>query len=289
MGDIRYSICATHYNNGEYIRESAGVFADLIENHPEWELIVTDAGSDDGSLEYLQALANEQDNVRLIIEEGTNIGQGRRLAARAARGEILVQVMDLDAEYYQDERLFEIMAFYEQLLETEGEVMLSAGVNFCTTSLLKELGGWKDLIACEETEIKRRALREGKLRFCPLEFFEVNAGLSKNFRDGVERFYHNSSAKFQAGVGFWYMLYYWLRYAPGIRPKLGAVIVFPIAYYNVKSADSQVERSYDKHDPYIMGFKSTVYEHHPEFWIKVPDDLEEYAAEDERRGFLNQN
>jgi hypothetical protein len=166
--------------------------------------------------------------------------------------------------------------------------MLSAGVNFCTTSLLKKLGGWKDLVACEETEIKRRALREGKLRFCPLEFFEVNAGLSKNLRDGVERFYHNASAKFQAGVGFWYMLYYWLRYAPGIRPKLGAVIVFPIAYYNARSADRQVGSSYDKHDPYIMGFKSTVYKHHPEFWIEVPDHLEEYAAEDERRGFLNQ-
>lgn len=288
MTNTRYSICATHYNNDDYIRESAGVFAELIEGRPRWELIIADAGSDDGSLAYLQTLADEQDNVQVIIEKGINIGEGRRLAARVARGDVLVQVMDLDAEYYRDERLFEITAFYEDLLETEGEIMLSAGLNFCPASLLNQLGGWRDLIACEETELKRRALRQGKLRFCPIEFFDTNAGQEKNLRKGLKRFYYNTSAKLQTGVGFWYMLYYWIRYAPGLRPKIGAPLVFPVAYYNIRSTGKQTENSYEKHDRYILGFKSAVYKHHPEFWIELPEQLETYAAEDERQGFLTQ-
>lgn len=281
MSDIRYSICATHYNNAEYIDNSAGVFAELVEGRADWELVVTDAGSDDGSLEYLRRLADGQENVRVIVEEGINIGQGRRLAAAAARGDILVQVMDLDANYFRDTRILETAEFYEQLVAEEGDVMLSAGVNYCTSDLLEELGGWNELVANEETELKRRALQEDRLRFCPIRVFDQNAGLVKGLRDGIERFYHNSTAKFQAGVGFWHMLRFWLREAPGVKPKLGAFVVFPAAWVTAKRSGVSIEDSYERDDVYVMDFKKTVYERRPELWLDPPESLSPYVDHEE--------
>ena len=281
MTDVRYSICATHYNNADHIENSAGVFAGLIEGRDDWELVIADAGSDDGSLEYLKRLENERENVRVLLREGINIGEGRRLAAEAARGDVLIQVMDLDANYYRDSRLVETTAFYERLLDREGEVMLSAGVNFCTKSLLAELGGWNDLIANEETELKRRALRRGRLRFCPIRMFDRNRGLEKGLPARTERFYHNSAAKFQAGVGLGHMVRYWLRNAPGLLPKLGALVVFPLAWLSAERSGVRIENSYRRNDRYVMDFKRSVYEHRPELWLESPEELSAYVDETE--------
>lgn len=260
---IKYSICATHYNNNEYIRDSVGVLAYLIEGHSDWELVITDAGSNDGSLSYLRTLSEEQDNVRVVVNETINIGEGRQLAAEEARGKILVQVMDLDAEYYKDERIFKIVSFYEELIEQESDIMLGGGLNICTKSLLNELGGWKSLPANEETEIKRRALKQNKLRFISFELFKHHGGDGKSLSDAIDRFYYNSMAKFQAGVGFWHMVWFWLKNAPGIKPKVGSMFIFPFAYVRSKWGKEQIKGSYDRDDNYLIGFKSTVYRKNP--------------------------
>jgi len=129
---VKYSICATHYNNNEYIRDSVGVIAKKIEKKEDWEMVIVDAGSDDGSLEYLETISQKQKNIRVIIEEGASIGGGRQIAVEEAKGNILIQIMDLDAEYHSDSRLFEITNFYETILKNEGEVQLSAGAYFST-------------------------------------------------------------------------------------------------------------------------------------------------------------
>ena len=281
MSDVRYSICATHLNNNDYIRDSAGVFADLIVDRENWELVVTDAGSNDGSLEYLQTLAHEQENVRIIIEKGINRGEGRQLASEEAVGDILIQVMDLDAVYFRDDRLLKTTDFYEKLLKDEGDVMLSAGLNFCTKKLLQELGGWSDLIANEETELKRRALRLDRLRFCPIEMFVGNAGSDKSFIPSIRRFYYNSTGKIQSGVSLRHMILYWLRHAPGIKPRVGALIVFPFSWITAIQSETENRKSYRPKDKYIMGFKRSAYENRPDIWLEPPEPLQKYVDSNE--------
>ena len=276
MEDIRYSICATHYNNAGYLQDSVGVFADLIKGRDDFELVITDAGSDDGSLEHLQQLAKEQENVRIVVEEGINIGEGRRLASSVARGNILIQVMDLDADYYRDNRIIQILEFYEDLIQREGDVMLNTSVIFCTKELLNELGGWRPFPTNEETELRRRALRAGKLRFCPIEVLGENAGNRKGLVSATKRFYLNTRGKFQAGVGFWYALNYWLRHAPGLKPKLGAVVVFPVAWIAAKRSNITICDSYSKKDNFILGFRKATFEQHPEIWLDPPEPLVQY-------------
>ncbi|MFB6188212.1 MAG: glycosyltransferase family 2 protein [Halobacteriaceae archaeon] len=281
MVATKYSICATHYNNAEYIKESAGVLAEMIEDRPEWELVITDAGSDDGSLEYLRDLADQQDNVRVVVEKGINIGEGRQLATKIAGGDILVQPMDLDAAYYQDDRIIDITHFYEDIIENEGEVLLSAGIAFCTANLCKELGGWREFATNEETELKRRALRQDKLRFCPIRVFDQHSGSDKGLISEIKRFYNNSTAKFQTGVRFWHMLLFWLRNTEGLKPKFGAVLVFPFSWLAAKRSGTSFTDSYDKYDEYLIDFKKTVYQKNPELWLDPPESLAEYVNEAE--------
>lgn len=281
MADIRYSICATHYNNMEYIEESVGVLSDLIQNKEKWEIVITDAGSSDGSLRYLRDLSRDRGDVRVIVRDGISIGEGRKLATEKARGTILVHPMDLDAIYYNDERLFKTTRRYEQLIEQEGDIYLGAGVEFITKSLLRALGGWSELTSCEETELKRRALRENKLRFCTLKMFHSHGGDCKNLSEKVGRFYNNSVAKFRSGVGFWYMIYYWLRYSNNIKSKVGATIIFPAAYLGYLRAGKN-RKSYDKRDNYILDFKRSVYQQHPEIWIDPGEELRDYVDEEEK-------
>ncbi|MUW13426.1 glycosyltransferase [Halorubrum sp. CBA1125] len=104
--DIQYSVCSTHYNNVEYIEDSAGFIASIIEDRPEWELVISDAGSDDGSLEYLLDLSKGRKDVRVVMAEGSSIGKGRQVALEHSRGDVVISLGDLDAIYYQDDRLF---------------------------------------------------------------------------------------------------------------------------------------------------------------------------------------
>lgn len=274
----QYSICATHYNNEDKIRDSVGVLAEEISGRDDWELVVVDAGSDDGSLEYLRELSAEQENVVVIVEPGVSIGEGRQTAVKHSEGSILIQVMDLDAEYYSDGRIFDITEFYEELLDDEGPVQFGAGAYFSTRDLMENLGGWRDLAANEETELKRRALRHGKLRLCSLHLFKGHTD-DKGFIERLERFYLNSLSKFEGGVSFWHMLTYWIKNAPGLFPKLGAGVVFPVAWGAARRRGEQFDGSYRTHDQYVMDFQKSVYEQRPDVWIDPPEELREYVID----------
>jgi hypothetical protein len=155
-------------------------------------------------------------------------------------------------------------------------VQLSAGAYFSTKELMNELGGWKDLVANEETELKRRALRADKLRFCPVFLFKNHTD-EKELIGNIKRFYHNTYAKFKAGVGFWHMLFFWLRKSTGLRPRIGALLMFPIAWIKSRGSEDRDLASYTKQDPYIKDFQKSVYNRHPELWLEPPESLQKYV------------
>lgn len=274
-----YSICATHYNNIEYIEKSAGVLAETIEGLEDWELVVVDAGSDDGSLEYLKDIATSQNNVRLFIAEGSNIGRGRSLAAENARGDVLIQVPDMDAEYYSDGRIFDIVNFYERLVEKDEAVMLNViGGYIVSKTLLEEMGGWNEIPVAEERGLGRRFLREGKLRFCDVKLFKHNYGENKGLKSSLKRFYRNSVVKMYSGASLPWLFKKWFTNTDSLKPKIGAIIVFPVAWIDAHLLRDIQLHTYDKQDEYILDFRESVRENDPEIWLDVPDDLEEYAA-----------
>lgn len=165
---VKYSVCITHRNMNRTIRPSlASVIRQLDE---DFEVVVVDALSDDGSEKYLGLLSDGR-RIRLF-REGCSRGRGRDLAAKMARGDILIQQVDMDVVYRDVFR-----AAVERFLELEatgGRVCLvwtgSGGrevglvvLTVCRRELVEELGGWPDLNHGEDTLFWLRASKVGSL------------------------------------------------------------------------------------------------------------------------------
>lgn len=275
--DIWYSICSTHYNNVDYIEDSAGYIASIIKNRPRWELVISDAGSNDGSLEFLQELSEGRDDVRVIMAEGSSIGKGRQVALEHSRGDIVISLGDLDAVYYRDNRLFDFVSFYENLVEEEGDIMLGGGAMVASRELYDQLGGWNDLEVTERRDLKRRALAQGRLRFCDILLHKENDGKKKGFIGSIQRFYDVARMKLKSGVGLEYLIWRWLTDTSTIKPKIGALLVFPAAWLINKLQKTPKLNSFDRHDNYAFDFQQSLQREVPEIWLEPTGELEEYT------------
>jgi len=273
---VKYSITSTHYNNNDFIRESAGVFANLIENRDDWELVISDAGSDDGSLSYLQNLEASQSNVRIVMAEGASIGKGRQVAFEHARGDVIISLGDLDASYYEDERLLDVVAFYEDLVQKEGDILLGGPVMIGSHDLIEDLGGWNDLWTTERRDLKRRALREGKLRFCDFSIVKSHPSQEKRFTDALDRFYTNARMKLKTGIALPHLITHWLRNAPSLKPKIGALLVFPAAWIHNQMTGIERINTFDPNDPYALDFQKSVQRENPDIWLEPTGPLKKY-------------
>jgi len=263
---VRYSLCATHYNNYDYLPKSVGVIADKISEKDDWEMVIADAGSNDGSLEYLRNVSENQCNIHLHIEPGCNIGKGRRLAAKYASGPILFQLTDLDAEYHSDNRIFEIMELFETEVLPTDAALTGCGAYIMSEDLLREIGGWRDLPVAEERDMGRRLLREDKLYFIEKEVYTSNAGSNKVGIPKYERAVRNWSVKLQSGVSLRYLLGTYISRG-NLKQAVGGLFVAPVAWWSFKTGNFDYD-TYDAKDPYVLNFGPTVKQRHPELLLE---------------------
>ena len=277
VGDIQYSVCSTHYNNVEYIEDSAGYIASIIKNREDWELVISDAGSDDGSLEYLQNLSEGREDIKVVMAEGSSIGKGRQVALDHSRGEVVISLGDLDAVYYHDNRLFDFVSFYEKLVKEEGDIMLAGGAMIASRKLYYELGGWNDLQVTERRDLKRRALAQGKLRFCNVLLHKENAGKEKEFVGSIKRFYNVARMKLKSGIGLEYLIWRWMTDTSTLKPKIGALLIFPTAWLVNKIRATPTVDSFNRHDTYAFDFQRSLQREVPDIWLEPSGDLEEYV------------
>ncbi len=109
MGTPLVSIGISFYNNQETLLESIkSVFAQTYNN---WELIMVDDGSTDGSLALARSI--DDPRVRLLTPDGKNLRLAARLnqLTRAARGDYIAR-MDAD-DLSHPERLVRQLEFFE--------------------------------------------------------------------------------------------------------------------------------------------------------------------------------
>lgn len=260
----------------EWLPDSVGTLASQIKGLEDWEFVISDAGSTDGSLEYLYNLEKQQDNVHIVVDEGTSIGKGRAIAAEHAKGNILVQIADLDGIHHTDGRIFDIVNFYEELVERNGGVQMNVrGAFIITTELLNEIGGWYDLEVAEERELSRRLIREEKIRFCPIEIIKYSAGREKKLPKSIKRSYKNAIAKFNSGARLQDLVYLWVCEKSGIKTTITAFSIFPLAWGG-HLFDSNGYNTYDEFDIHLAKKPREI---HPELCIEPPVYLEKYAED----------
>jgi glycosyltransferase involved in cell wall biosynthesis len=139
----------------------------LSQTDEDFEVIVVDAGSTDGSLERLRRYSSES-RITLIVKRCSR-GMGRQIAFENASGEYIIANMDLDETYRP--RLKELLAFYHErcdglfllsLLEASEELREFQNVTVLPRAGASQIGGWHDLQYGEDWELLARAAKAGK-------------------------------------------------------------------------------------------------------------------------------
>ena len=93
MSSPSVSVCMPVYNTKRYVAEA--VESILAQTFGDFEFLIIDDGSTDGSRAILERYAKQDDRIRLISRPNTGIAGARNEALGLARGE-LIAVMDSD-------------------------------------------------------------------------------------------------------------------------------------------------------------------------------------------------
>jgi len=160
----KYSILITTYNTIETIRLSLESILSQIDD--EFEVIVVDSYSTDGTLEYLKNLA-DRGKIRLITQKCTR-GVGRQIALQHARGRYVIARVDMDEIY--NPIIKKLAEYYVRKSKELGEFVLYAGqvggFYFSTKRFMLSINGWKDLQWGENYELNKRLMDADKLWVC---------------------------------------------------------------------------------------------------------------------------
>jgi glycosyltransferase involved in cell wall biosynthesis len=113
------SLCSTVFNESESIE--SWLTSIMNQTRPPAEIVICDAGSTDGTADLISGFASGDTDVKLIVEEGANVPEGRNIAIAAARHPIIAIT---DAGTVLDEDWLERLV---APLEADPEVAVSAG------------------------------------------------------------------------------------------------------------------------------------------------------------------
>jgi len=147
------SIYATVYNNAYVVERSVSSLIEALPDFDEnYELVVVDNFSTDGTWEKLQKLKKQHKNIRLYRRKCSR-GLGRDIALRLTQGDYVMYV-DLDTIFQP-----QFGRIVEKIRQrcTSGELW---NFGFSTRdTMLHLVGGWKDLNFGEDWELVYRAIR----------------------------------------------------------------------------------------------------------------------------------
>jgi glycosyltransferase involved in cell wall biosynthesis len=89
-----FTVAICTLNRLDLLRETAAVALEQLADFPQGRLLIVDNGSEDGTLCYLEQLAADNPNVRLVLEPVLGIYHARKTAIAEAEGDYLVFLDD---------------------------------------------------------------------------------------------------------------------------------------------------------------------------------------------------
>ena len=156
VNEVEISIYSTVYNNSRTIVHCVTLLAKVMnELNVNWEFVVTDNYSTDGTYELLVNLSKVYP-IR-IVRYRCSRGLGRDIALRNTCGKY---VMYIDGDVMLSPKTSKLIHFY---LENTREDAVYVPFGFANRSLILRIGGWRDLNHGEDTEFFARAALKAKL------------------------------------------------------------------------------------------------------------------------------
>lgn len=95
----RFSLVMPAYNAQDTLERAVGSV--LAQTHDDWELVIVDDGSSDGTLQIARGLEAQDARIRVVTQPNTGCAGARRTGALRARGEFVTKV-DADDQLTSD-------------------------------------------------------------------------------------------------------------------------------------------------------------------------------------------
>ena len=164
MKKIKYSICSTSYNVASRVRRSLDSIINLIENPEEFEIVVVDSKSTDGTTDILKEYKTMFPNFKLI-EKKCKRGEGWRLAFNNSSGKYIIWIA-LDTIYLPQWK--EFLKAYESWNEHDKFVVRLNFFGVAPRYLIQKAEGWKNLQSHEGFQMWYNLSKMGAFKWSPL-------------------------------------------------------------------------------------------------------------------------
>lgn len=198
-----YTIPICNYNMSETLEESLRSI--LTQVTDDYEVLVVDGGSTDGSIEILEQFDGEYENFRFVAlarDPNRHLGGDRRISVNEAAGEYLL--LHLDADDHYENAILDFVTIYHQIeSQIDRElVLVGSHITMIRKDHLDALGGYRNLQAAEDIDLWRRAIADGGTRYLWLDCnaFWENLGYEKDLVTKTRRLLAMKTAEFQIGI-----------------------------------------------------------------------------------------
>jgi glycosyltransferase involved in cell wall biosynthesis len=197
-----YSIAVCNYNMAETLERSLRSMVDQVDPQ-EFEVVVVDGGSTDGSDEILRSLDDEYPNLRAVLnrsEECNHLGGDRNISFEESQGEYILESLDTDDRYFNGV-IEDFVSIYHQLESgVGGQFFLSGtGINMAPRDLLLEVP-YYDLGGAEDRDFWRRLFAQDALVWLEHSPVSEEIGYHMGLIDELQRDIHGKICDFQSGI-----------------------------------------------------------------------------------------
>ena len=239
----RYSIAVCSYNMAETVQPSLRSMLDQVGD--DFEIVVVDGGSTDGTVEKLRELEAEDDRVRVVAldpDPDRRLGADRQRSIEECEGEYVLTQLDVDDVY--EPVVEDFVSIFHDLEKGVGhEFLLSGtGINMAPKSLYLEIP-YRNLASSEDRDLWRRLFAADAVLWLDHAQVRRQLGYEKSLRDHLRRDWSGKVADAQVGIDFWSCLrwsvshprYYILEEERGplgrAAKSLYDLVTYPLAYY----------------------------------------------------------
>lgn len=228
----KYTIAVCHYNMKETVKES--LLSIIKQVTEEYEVLVVDDGSDDGSVELLKELESSYECLRLELLEydpSRHLGETRNISFEKSNGKYILTSLDADDRYSKGIKDF--VNIYHQIEEQVDFTFCLNGnsISIAPRDLFLEYK-WRNFKRAQDIDFWRRLLHEDKVIWLEHEPFYVIIRDPYGPGQSLRNLINLRVSDFRSGITFRSYIDWCLRsdrmYQAVWRILIG-IIAFPLA------------------------------------------------------------
>lgn len=208
----QYTIAICNLNMVETVKTSVKSILKEIRNHDEFEILLLDGGSDDGSKKIIRQLAEDYSQIRPIFVEPKPgetryLGADRNRSFEEARGEYIIHQFDTDDIFVGE--LLDLVKVYHQVEEVLGKqvAMNAGGINIAPRELLIE-HPYHNLTGSEDKDFWRRLIADDAFVWLEANDQTESIGYDRDWKQTLNRWWEAEVANMQVGISFWSYLHF---------------------------------------------------------------------------------